>query len=1134
MPRSTLLSELYRLTNPPRSDAELLHDWIEHHDEDAFSALVARHGRMVHGVCSRVLGNSHDAEDAFQAVFLTLSRKAPTLRNPEALPGWLHGVSVRLAFKARAAALRRSCDPAASTHEPRDPHPDPLEALSARELLGLIDREIARLPEAYRLPLVLCDLEGRKQPEAAGLLGWTLGSLRGRLLRGRERLRTRLARRGIAPAVLAAVCVPSSTDASVLTASVSRLAVRFAACPASAPVSPSVAALVREGIRGAMLAKLKLASLALLAVSTFVAGAGLFLCPVASPQPSEERVEDKQPAPRPNAKPQMRRDQAGDPLPNEAIARLGTLRFRDSGFIQNLAFGPDGKILVSCGGGGVRFWDAATGKEIQRFPKPLQAYSIALSPDGKLLAVRILTDKPAAPSIAMYEYATGRLVLRFGDNETPSTLLFSPDGKVLAAFDWSRHRDIELWNPSGGRRMHTLKGHKDHVWGIAFSPDSKTLVSGSDDKTIRFWDVAAGKESRQIKHTQGIGKIAWSPDGKLLASIDTIHHYDPELGSGYWEHDNQVRLWDAATGKELRQLAMPAVGQSPFSGFDRLLFAPDGKTLLTGGRDGVLRFWDPATGRELRQIPGFALSPGPFAFAPDRKSLAVVDGGFTIRLLDLASGKDRVSPGGHRGRISSISVTPDGQTIATIGQDNTLCFWDAATGRELRRRTAPVDFSGCSGLRADGRTYVTVGSDKQYRLRDLASGQELAVLRGHKPFFPFALSPDGKVLASVNAGKEVRLLDPASGTLRHRLMKVKHFVNGLSFSADGRALVVWDADRNVTVWDAATGEKRRQFTAPTELGTEPGFSRIASVAYSAVLSPDGRLLAFGLQNFDPKAKQGILPVVDTSTGKEVCRFATSKGGAGKMWFSPDSRSLAWPDGVAHAIILGEIATGRERHRFKGYIGYTGGINSLAFSPDAKMLISGCENTTALVWDLTGRMTRGKNYGKALSVEELESRWITLAGEDAEAAYRAIQALAADPVRSVPYLRTHLRPVDPMGEKRLQQWIADLDHDQLAIREKATTELKNAGAAALHAMRKALAAKPSLETRRRLEPLIEMQEREEWSSTPENLRIRRAMEVLERVGTKQAKDVLTMLANGAPGAWLTRDAKAALERLAAKR
>jgi RNA polymerase sigma factor (sigma-70 family) len=154
---------------------------------------MARHGPMVLGVCRRLLGDVHEAEDVFQAVFLVLARRASRLRQPEALAGFLHTIAVRLARKAYAAKRQRQrIETSADATEPVDPRPHPLDVISGRELLALLDEEIARLPERYRLPLVLCLLQGRTVEEAARLLGWSLGSLRGRLTRGRERLRQRL------------------------------------------------------------------------------------------------------------------------------------------------------------------------------------------------------------------------------------------------------------------------------------------------------------------------------------------------------------------------------------------------------------------------------------------------------------------------------------------------------------------------------------------------------------------------------------------------------------------------------------------------------------------------------------------------------------------------------------------------------------------------------------------------------------------------------------------------------------------------------------------------------------------------------------------------------------------------------
>jgi WD40 repeat protein len=999
-----------------------------------------------------------------------------------------------------------------------------LDALSARELLGLIDREIAHLPEVYRLPLVLCDLEERTQPEAARLLGWTLGSFRGRLLRGRERLRARLSRRGIAPAVLTATFMQGSADAASMTANLSRLAVRFSTCPTSTQIPASVAALTREGIRGLMLSKLRFASIILLAASTLVAGVGLLALSTPSPQPAEERAEDKPSATPPSARPQVRRDQAGDPLPAEALSRLGTIRFRHGDSIHSLAFTPDGKTIVAQGYDDLRIWELATGKQIPRVGNKSVGTGTTndVSPNGRL-AVVLFPDQEGY--VGLLEVATGRIVQRFSKRQVYS-LCFSLDSELAATIGY--HSEIDLWELATGRALGTLKGHKDRIFSVTFSADGKMLVSGGEDRTIRFWDVSSGKQQRQITIDNPVDKVALSSDGRILASLSHIKH-DARQGFSWWGREAVIRLWDTRTGKELRQLTMKPFEFRPGTmiGFSTFLFSPDGKALVTGGHDGVVRIWDPATGKELRRFPGFAGGPLNFAFHPDGKTLAVVDCGSAIRLIQLDTGTDRIAFQGHRMGVGSVHFRADNRTAITSGWDGLLHFWDVQTGELKRKITGKTD--SVLKMLPDARTYLAEGDDKKLHVYELDTGNEIRVIQGWKVrAYQFALSPDGRVLAQVDAeDKKVNLTDSAAGKHLHTLMGFNLPFMGMSFAPDSRSLFVWSADKTVTVWDPATGEKRRHFAAPADVGPGPLPRNANSYpSFMASLSPDGKLLAFGFQGNAPRLD--ILPVLDATTGKEICRFTTAPDGVSHLAFSPDGKSLAWGGWREGTVYLGEIATGRERHHF---VGHTGRIFALAFSADGKMLISGSHDTTALVWDLTNRLTTGPKYSTVLSVEELETHWKTLVAEDAKAAFRAMQILASDPIHSVPYLRTRLHPISPADEKRLQKWIADLDSDQFAVRETATSELGKLGEAALHAMRKALEANPALETRRRLEPLIEKLEREERSPSGERLRIWRALEVMERAGTPEAKEVLTTLANGAPGARQTVESKAALQRLA---
>jgi RNA polymerase sigma factor (sigma-70 family) len=237
-----------------RTDDQLLELYCTRRDEEAFAALVARHGRMVLGVCERLLGHREDAEDAFQATFLVLAQKATAVRRGAPLGNWLYGVASRLARFARRARGRRQARERQRASEP-NLSPEPRSA----EEFGALDEELARLPEVLRAPLLLCYLSGHTQPQAARQLGWSVATLRRRLVQGRALLRLRLARRGVAPAALLA-----ATPSAVTTATAAALTSRVARAVLGGSVSSHVIALAKKGLPSMLSLKTKLgAALAL-------------------------------------------------------------------------------------------------------------------------------------------------------------------------------------------------------------------------------------------------------------------------------------------------------------------------------------------------------------------------------------------------------------------------------------------------------------------------------------------------------------------------------------------------------------------------------------------------------------------------------------------------------------------------------------------------------------------------------------------------------------------------------------------------------------------------------------------------------------------------------------------------------
>jgi RNA polymerase sigma factor (sigma-70 family) len=261
------------------TDGQLLERFTTQQDETAFETLVQRHGPMVLGVCRRVLQDAHDAEDAFQATFLVLVRKAGSLGRPELLGNWLYGVAYRIAIKARANAARRC---AYERQAAQMPTADPILEAGWREVRAVLDEEMNRLPEKYRAPLVLCYLEGKTNDEAARQLGWPAGSMSWRLARGREILRRRLAGRGLAysggpfATLLAQQAAPPVLPAGLVKASV-QAALGFAAHPVATAgaASTSAAALAEALLKAMSFARLKWAAAMLLAGAMLAMSAGL-------------------------------------------------------------------------------------------------------------------------------------------------------------------------------------------------------------------------------------------------------------------------------------------------------------------------------------------------------------------------------------------------------------------------------------------------------------------------------------------------------------------------------------------------------------------------------------------------------------------------------------------------------------------------------------------------------------------------------------------------------------------------------------------------------------------------------------------------------------------------------------------
>jgi RNA polymerase sigma factor (sigma-70 family) len=288
---------------PDHGDGELLHRWNRERDQSAFTTLVRRHGPMVLGVCRRVLRDAHAADDAFQATFLVLAKKAQTVRPPGVLGPWLYGVAYRTALKARGRAFRRQAVERDYAEQASRGTSAPRSDSGEDVVSPLIDEQLNALPEKYRRPLVLCGMQGLGKAEAARRLGLPEGTVSSRLARAREMLRDRLARRGVVvpAATLAAFLVPASVRAAVRPAVVAATA---EVAVGLAPISPTVLALSHEVLKAMTLVKWNLLSAVAVAVALTGGGFGLYAANADDKKPGDKPAATKPDQPKPDtAKP---------------------------------------------------------------------------------------------------------------------------------------------------------------------------------------------------------------------------------------------------------------------------------------------------------------------------------------------------------------------------------------------------------------------------------------------------------------------------------------------------------------------------------------------------------------------------------------------------------------------------------------------------------------------------------------------------------------------------------------------------------------------------------------------------------------------------------------------------------------
>jgi RNA polymerase sigma factor (sigma-70 family) len=1065
-------------------DGELLRRFAQTGEDGAFTVLFEQHGPMVLGVCKRILGDYHLAEDAFQATFHVLARRAASIRIKKSLGPWLYTVAQRLALRAKAKLMKERDQERRAGLMPRS---QPLDDATWRELAQVLDEEMGQLPEKYRAPLVLCYFENKGRDLVARELGWAEGTVARRLSRGRELLRSRLVKRGITLSTAAlATALTEKIAIARVPALLAMSTIKAATATviggkAAAGLSAQVLLLAEETMQSMFLAKAKMVLVAL-TLSFAVSGVGWAGYKEFLGAPQTEIKAQVKAAPQREKEKKPAVDLYGDPLPEGAVVRLGTSRYRSGSALTTSAVSPNGKLLAGAGKLGIQIWDAEDGKPLNQIPELREGVGgLVFTADNKMLIASQHSNVPnyrtQFPSkLHFVDIAAAKIVkeldLKIKEQDDTSNdplyyscLLVLPDGKSILLN--SGGPILRLVDTANGEEIRAFRSAGKNVHAVALAPDGRKVAAVGDDGTVLLWEIASGKElvinqpTATTKESAPVGKKAVPNQKKSVRSpkmANATFSSDSKTLATEWMSEG-IFLWESSTGILKRSLI--AQEQKSLGNLTSLSFSPNGSTLLAAFEQTFV-FWDVGNGKEIRRLERRANTLADdivdvTSFLPEGQTLiqsstlraktifGLPPVGFNLlsfTFVDAITGESRRLLPGNLGSTNGLTFLNEGRWIATREESRSGAtkVWDTSTGKLVFERT-----------------------------KTPSPGEQLV-----------ALSPMG-ILAKANTDEITFWNFEISKQLRAIEAKDQLPV-AMSIGMDGRKLATFDRNRTVHLWDLANGNEIRHFAID-----DP----------KAAFSPDLNLCASGAQGMT------IIKIWSLATGKELLRFKRGGGGAIGFFFTSDGRTLLETAGGKDAF-LWEVASGDQRRAIprpqlgvpagispdnrllafgrgqihiydtatNSYIatfkGHEGEVRALSFSPDGRLLASGSEDMTGLLWNVAGL---AKPFPSApLSDDQRAACWSDLAGS-APDAYAAIWKLIGDK-NTVNLLKEKLQPAGP----------------------------------------------------------LEVAKKDQTRIGKEQLRAIRANEVLEAINTPEARQILERQALGRADAWQTEDAKATLERL----
>ena len=637
-------------------------------------------------------------------------------------------------------------------------------------------------------------------------------------------------------------------------------------------------------------------------------------------------------------------------LPEGAIARLG------KGTLGKIHFSPDGSRLAVSSSIGIWFYDPQTGQELDllRYTDGVSPFAFAYSPNGETIAsagtndLIVLTGKTESrlPSISgnivqMRDARTGEKRITVStQTQKVASIVYAPDGNTIAT---ARKRDntVYFWDTATGKSKGTLERvGRGSVQSFVYAPDGDTVATagGWTDNVVQLWDARTGTHKITLTgHTKRVNSVAYSPDGKTIISGST---------------DGTVQLWDATTGKPKPILNHTNWVNSLFQWLNTpvhsVAYSPDGNSVAAGGMDSGVRLWDIQHRGRKATLAGHTSTVETVVYSPDGKTIATAEGwtGTTVRLWDAVKGKSKAVLTGYT-HINAMAYSPDGETFATGGESrkNSLQLWDARTMERKTTFTEHTDGTLSSIVYSpDGETIAAVNSsDKTVRLWNAKTGTHKATFKPVNEFrlsrpdresdvASVAYSPDGQTLAAVGGYFKQNKGTVSLWHVQARKSKIIYegtdYISAVAYSPDGKTIATGSWNGKIQVWHIVTGE---ELTAiPTK-----HIGGVESLAYS----PDGKTLVSG-----GGYRDDIVQLWDAITGDHKTTLRGHTKTVSSVVYSPDGQTIA-SGSTDGTLRLWDAITGKQNTTF---IAHTD-IVSVVYSPDGNTIATRSTDGTVLLW-----------------------------------------------------------------------------------------------------------------------------------------------------------------------------------------